>query len=338
MIIMYHRVRDQAEGFLGGVSPREFERQIAYLNKNYRFLSMSELHRHIRQRDPVPENSVVLTFDDGFRDNYENAFPILRRYEAPAIIYLVSDSIETGRLPWPQRVGFILESTNVRHLELGAVVQMSLPVVTAQQRKRAFHQLLEIRKQLTVPQLELVASEMADVLDVDPPRDRMLTWDQVREMGQHRIEFGGHTVNHPLLARVPFAEAQSQMAESRLMIANRLGTSVPHFCFPGGSVNDRLVDFAKHIGFQTCFRPTRLDPMQRLNWRARNVNTHASDPHALRRIGAYDQLEVLAAELAGGMELLRTVRTGLLAATRKPQLVPQAEMRCVVAAARVDDE
>lgn len=91
-ILMYHMIREPIQGAKFNslrVSPKNFEKQISYLNENgWRFFTMSEL---INSRKNLPEKSVAITFDDGYEDNLTNALPILKKYNAKATIYLVVD-------------------------------------------------------------------------------------------------------------------------------------------------------------------------------------------------------------------------------------------------------
>jgi hypothetical protein len=136
VILMGHRVRDDEDAFFGGIRPRTFARQIGYLARRYRPLALSDLLAHIAEARAVPPNSFVLTFDDGWRDNYTHALPVLREHSVPATIYLVSRSIDTGELPWPQRVGFILQHSAVSAVALPAPVGRSFPLGSPSPRSR----------------------------------------------------------------------------------------------------------------------------------------------------------------------------------------------------------
>lgn len=103
-IMMYHHVEPTESYRTNSVSPENFERQMAYLQAHgFRVLSFDELIQAIRSHSPLPRRSAVITLDDGYADNYENAYGVLRKYQYPAIIFVPTDLINTpGYLTWEQ--------------------------------------------------------------------------------------------------------------------------------------------------------------------------------------------------------------------------------------------
>jgi peptidoglycan/xylan/chitin deacetylase (PgdA/CDA1 family) len=174
--LYYHSVSDLP--VRSCVAPGMFAAQMEYLRHHgYRVLSCTEAVQYLAERIPVPEKSIVLTFDDGFLDNYEQAFPILERFKLPAIIFLAASYIGAGRLPTLTRTDF-------------------------------------------VPQ--------------------PLTWEQVREMHAHGVEFGSHTLTHPMLSRISSVQARREVHESKRMIEDKLGSPVRFFCYPRGDFSPSI--------------------------------------------------------------------------------------------------
>jgi len=103
-IMMYHRVLSEEGGELKDVSVSNFDRQMTFLKKhNYNVISLEELVDAITNQKALPHNSVVITFDDGFADNYYHAFPILKRYGFPATIFIIPEIVGKGDfLTWDQ--------------------------------------------------------------------------------------------------------------------------------------------------------------------------------------------------------------------------------------------
>ena len=103
-IMMYHNVGYSDKPRLNSVTPENFAKQMAYLHKHgYQVIPFSELVKSIWEKKPLARKSVVITFDDGYEDNYTNAFPILKQYHFPAIIFLVTDVVsKPGFLTWEQ--------------------------------------------------------------------------------------------------------------------------------------------------------------------------------------------------------------------------------------------
>ena len=103
-IMMYHNVNYSNKPRLNSVSPENFAKQMAYLHQHgYQVIPFSELVNSIREKKPLPQKSVVITFDDGYEDNYANAIPVLKQYHFPAIIFLVTDVVsKPGFVTWDQ--------------------------------------------------------------------------------------------------------------------------------------------------------------------------------------------------------------------------------------------
>lgn len=299
-IILYgHRVTGDDEGYLVGMSPDEFDSQMAYLSTHYNWMKLSELIDCMKRDRPVPADSVVLTFDDGFRDNYDNAFPILKKYKIPATIFLATGCVTDGQLPWSEQLGYVFQNTRKNAFTWPEDGGSVFETVTTDQRKTAY---LSLKKKLAVQtgkQQQAMINDLSHRLEVNLPDNRMLNWDQVSEMHQWGIEFGCHTRSHSLLAKVDFEYAVQEMQWSLCDLKERLNVSNPPFCFPGGSMNPNLIQRVSDIGFSSVFVPDR---------RKRVNNTRNSHPHNLSRIGLPNAPAFhLEAELDGPFHLIRNL-------------------------------
>ena len=114
-ILLYHRVCPKKDNWsLGPLSPQSFETQMEYFCRSYEILPLEKLVQSMQSGRPLPEKAVVITFDDGWRDNYVYAYPTLKKYHVPATIFLVTGHIGTGKLFWCDEVRYILWHTNIK--------------------------------------------------------------------------------------------------------------------------------------------------------------------------------------------------------------------------------
>lgn len=285
LILFAHRVAEDFDDWLGGIPPDLFERQIAWLARRFRFLSLDDLVDHIRRHEPVPRNSVVLTFDDGFVDNYSVALPILERYDVRPTLYLVTDSIESGELPWPQRLAWVISRTSLRTLTLTDAAQLDLPLRSVHDRQEALKTLKEVRKTLCLRDQLGMFGEVVDRCGVETPKNRMLSWDQVRDMHKRGVTVGSHTVYHSFMKRLPLDDARVELQGSKSTIEGRLGARVRHFCFPHGSYGGAVGRIAEEVGYESYFVPKGSG----------RTNDHHRSPFRLRRLGlSDDEFPVLA--------------------------------------------
>lgn len=310
-VIFYgHRVAADDEGYLQGLRPEWLDAQLAYLTRHYEVLPLSRLLDCYEQRRPVPPRSVVLTFDDGFRDNLTAGLPVLQRYGVTATIFLATGCVSTGELPWPQALGFMFQHTPRGAITLDLAGRpWELDLTGAAARYRAY---LRAKKYLgTRPrqERETCLARWARLLEVEPPRDRMLSWTDVATLRAAGFEFGAHTVSHPWLAEIPFAEAREEMERSRADLREHLSLERPPFCFPAGSCNAALRRLARELGFRSAFLP---NPPHRVN------TLDNSHPFALGRMGLPNAPALyLEAELDGPLPVLR--RWGWRLLGRRPR-------------------
>ena len=230
-ILYYHSISDAP--IRSSVSPSAFASQIEYLVRSrYRLLSLSDAVQRLASRASLPDNSLVITLDDGFRDDYEHAFPVLTRLGAPATIFLTVGYIGTERLPTLTRTDFV-----------------------------------------PCP----------------------LSWDQVTEMHRHGVEFGSHTLTHPMLSAMTLDEARHELAESKRVIEDKLGTPVPLFCYPRGDFNEAVKTVVRNEGYLAAC--TTLP----------GVNDMRTDLFALRRtyVSRRDTMSEFAKKVQGGYDLFQ---------------------------------
>lgn len=299
LILYGHRVRDDDEAYLPGLPVAWFRDQVAYLARHFEIIPLSTLVACLEARTPPPPRSLVLTLDDGFRDNVEEALPILDEHGVKATVFVVTQSLSDGRLPWSQRLGFLFQRAavaTVRHPLLG---HEAFPLDSDASRRTAY---LAVKRQLVGErrqQRDDHIRALAEAVGVDLPVDRMMTWDHARDARARGHEIGAHTYSHALLARVPPDESRDEMLRSKSDLADHLSIERPHFCFPGGSTNRSLCSLARDLGFRSTFLP---DPRQRFN-RYPDV-----DAYSMVRVGLPNApADHLEAELDGPFHALRAL-------------------------------
>ena len=120
LIVMYHAVVDGARPYMRWthLHRQSFVQQIHYLKNHYHVMPLSEVLDRMHTRDPLPPNTAVVTFDDGFANNYTTAFPVLKEAGVPATIFLVTGFLDTGRPNWPDRLFLALRTTLATELDL----------------------------------------------------------------------------------------------------------------------------------------------------------------------------------------------------------------------------
>ncbi|MFC1645699.1 polysaccharide deacetylase family protein [Candidatus Omnitrophota bacterium] len=259
-ILTYHRISDSNYGdpFLS-VTPHNFERQIQYLTKKYKIVSLEELTKLIQSQHPAVDNYVAITFDDGYRDNYTNAYPILSKYNVSATIFLTTGFIGTDELFWWDKVARIVKSIREKNLDIDkpediypkkirdVIEKISSGDISNSSKAISFllKEVSEEKKNLILDDLE---RQVLPLPSDDQDRPYALTWDEVRQMSEDGMEFGSHTVTHPILTKVGSDQAKYEISQSKKEIDEKIGKVVLHFAYPNGESSDfdeRIKQFVK---------------------------------------------------------------------------------------------
>lgn len=242
-VLTYHRLGVPSEDpFPGTVdaTPAEFERQVAYLTRHFTLVDTKDL-RAFAQGQPLPPNPAMITFDDGYRDNHDQAFPILLRYGAKAVFFVASDYLNRRRLFWWDRITRRLNRTAKPVVRLNYPYPMELPLRDAADKERAVRTLTRLVKDYYGLNLELFLEELDQATDLSMDEeerslaDRMLmTWDQVRSLEKGGMDVESHSHTHRVLQTLPPSELASELSRSRQELEGQLDRDVHALAYPCG--------------------------------------------------------------------------------------------------------
>lgn len=262
-VMAYHRVVDlaaAADAFLPNVSatPAGFAAQLDFLAARYDVIAAADLVAWLEGRGPLPPRPLLITFDDGYRDNYDHAFPLLRGRNLPAVIFLATDSIGRGEPFLGDRAAWLFSRTPHRAGRLPLLGDCRWD--TEQQRQAVLKRWLERLKPLPDAQRRAAVAGLAEVLGVSAAPGSSggvhLGWDEVREMAGRGIAMGGHTRTHPILTRVSPAEAEEEIRSCKERIERETGSSVRTFAYPNGKSGDfdrATEEILRRYGFAAAF-------------------------------------------------------------------------------------
>jgi peptidoglycan/xylan/chitin deacetylase (PgdA/CDA1 family) len=242
-ILCYHRIGTGGVPIYSGLPMQVFEAQMRFLRKNYRLISLSDLLQEL----PNPmscEPAVAVTFDDGYRDLFQQAYPILLKYHVPATVYLTVGAIETNKVSWYDKIFLALLVAPGNVFEWTLDRRRRIPIRSRPERLEAAVQIITWMR--TLP--DTVRREQCAILEnhVRMPQadlsDRMLTWEQVRIMRQGGVSFGAHTMNHPVVSRLTALELDKELLESKKILEDRIQDSVADFAYPFGKTDEISVE------------------------------------------------------------------------------------------------
>lgn len=276
-ILAYHRVNDENDHFFPAISTIQFARQMEILAEYFTVCSLDRLLDGIQTGD-MPENAVAVTFDDGYRDNYLNAFPVLKRHSIPATIFLATGVIGSGILLWHDRIFAAFRDTRAPWLAGLDSNIGSLPLASVEEKLVAQKRVLNLLWSMDPQKREIAIQRLNDCLEVNSSKETgglMMSWEEVLEMRRNGIDFGAHTVTHSILSRLPRQSAAREITDSLKAIGKKLGTRVTSFAYP--------------VGREMDFNATTKALLEEAGCRCAvtmifGSNETGADPYELRRI------------------------------------------------------
>ena len=283
---MYHRVLPANDSRFAAeepgmiVTPASFRQQLRTLKSLFEILPLSEWLSRRDNGQPLPRRACAVTFDDGWLDNYQFAFPILREEQVPATLFAVSHMIGTSRQFWPNRLARVLTAApQAQPLPGFADLRIESPTQLPLSRETLAQTIFDL-KALSDAELDsrLLAAE--DALQLAPaPEPALMSWDNVREMQRSGlVEIGSHTCNHfRLQASLPTDILAREISASRMQIEEQTGHPATLFCYPNGD---------------TCAAALRLvgEHYRGAVTTRRGINRADTPAHELLRIGVHEDI------------------------------------------------
>jgi peptidoglycan/xylan/chitin deacetylase (PgdA/CDA1 family) len=246
IVLAYHRVlpRPPADFALDravvDADPVEFDRQMEQLSTLASPIDLERLIGFLRGERDLPPNAVLVTFDDGYRDNREVALPILQRHRIPAAFFVSTGHITRRRTYWWDRIAYLLHHTTADEARLRYPTELILRPRAEPERAR--RTMLRLVKGMSGLDLDRLLTELSRAVGVrwDEALDRhiadqtVMTWDDVRELHRAGMAIGSHTRTHRILYTLERDELDDELAGSRRDIEQAIGVPPMAIAYPAG--------------------------------------------------------------------------------------------------------
>ena len=287
---------------------RQLDRCLRILASRYRFVSLDEAVAMLRGQIPVRPHSLVLTFDDGYRNQIRHALPVLRRWGAPGAFFLCTGHVQERRPFWFDRLDYALQHAAVdgRKVRVGPET-IQLAAADRSALRQSYKALRDAAKAVPrsdremLVEMETLAAELevesgrrlADVFE-DDDASSLLSWADLGRAAADDVTFGSHTVDHIRLSCVGLATAEDQLRRSKADLETHTGRPCHYVCYPNGSVSAEVAALAARCDY-TAALTTRP-----------GINRVGDDPMLLKRINFPESggtAEILA-EVSGLAEVL----------------------------------
>ncbi len=292
VILTYHRILPandartliEEPGMI--VSPETLRLHLDIIRKYFDVIRLSEWIDLKQQGAALPPRACAITFDDGWADNYEFAYPILKQMNIPATIFLTSAMIGTGRMFWPERLSRIVREIALNHssqwtedcLEWIRCSKAGYGFNATPPTQEQLAELIDAAKKLPDGEIHARLDRIEQQLKLPRPvsRPSLLDWDQVAEMIESGlIDVGSHTCHHVRMSeQTPIEVMEDEILTSKYQIERQTGQVVAAFCYPNGDYSPQALELVKrHYKSAITTKP---------GW-----NTADSDNYLLFRFGIH---------------------------------------------------
>lgn len=288
---MYHRVIDpetceypiQAGMY---VRPETFEMQMRFLAETKNIVSIKTIAECFEKGEALPENTLSITFDDGWIDNYEFAFPILKKFNIPACIFLPTHFIGTNEWFWTDRLSLALyklrqNKNAISGGPLTGVGEARVQKALSSENDETFFDcldlcILELKKIKQIKRNEIIEF-LLEASTAQPHQRLFMNWNEIREMEQSGIQFGNHSHSHRMFSRLTKQEIVKELEISKTQLKLNLSNPLNIFCYPEGDFSIESHEALSSLGTSTLIS----------NRRASHIN---SNYKVIGRIGIHEDI------------------------------------------------
>ena len=275
VVIYYHRIHKTRNPYnlvpSLSIDLELFDLHIRFLSKKCNIIPLSDVVLYYKGVLKLPPRSVAITIDDGFKDNYDNAYPILKKYGAPATIFLTTNFIDTNMLPWWDFAGYAAKKLEERSINNILGQRRSAPEIV----KEAFiaykrgvisvEELVDKLKRVGDAKRRAILKALEDSMEPELlqiiPR-QFLSWAEIKDMSLNKIGFGSHTCSHSILTELTHEEVEREVSLSKGIIEKILGKEVDTLAYPDGMFDKKVIQVVRASGYTAAFQTSRLGVLQ----------------------------------------------------------------------------
>jgi len=257
LIVMYHGVVNKTDFNLSvnHLSLPDFEYQIKYLSEHFEIVPLREIFKSYRE-GKAGKNQIAITFDDGYENNYTNAFPVLKKYNAPATIFVVTKMLDQpDYLLWYDLIDLVKQKLDISFFKNNAQLLDEEKRYLILQTN-GWSDFKNKMKLLDIQDKELVIQrhsiEVKQALEgVNKEFRKLLTVEQMSEMiSSGLIEIGSHTHHHPNLDEISSEAAKNEIEHSKTILEQKLKVEIKSIAFPDGAYNQQTIQLCKQAGYE----------------------------------------------------------------------------------------
>jgi peptidoglycan/xylan/chitin deacetylase (PgdA/CDA1 family) len=264
LVLNYHRIGNPDEDlFDPGVfsaTAEEFDNQITYLKSRVSLVTLEEALSFIDggKIEKTGRCRLLITFDDGYLDNYEIAFPILRAHGAQGVFFLATSMVGSSEVPWWDRIAYLMKTAQRRRFTLHYPADLAVDV-DKNGLEESLREVLKLYKRPENSDPARFIQELAEEAkgkELPGTLRRFLNWDEAREMIRGGMAIGSHTHSHHVLSQLEPDRQYEELSKSRAIFKQELGVETDVLAYPVGartSFTAETQNAARESGYRAAF-------------------------------------------------------------------------------------
>lgn len=269
VVLMYHRILNEEDmaatpttsGII--VSKKTFQKHVKFLTRYFNIIDYEAFSNSIKNHTPFRNKTCLITFDDGWYDNFTTALPILKSHNCPALIFLPTNYIGTGEQFWQEKLTSLLKTAvdNIPATNnlLDSIKYTSKIHGTAIDKKDTISLFVSSLKEQSENNIRKIISDIASQLkklSISLPEntnDKFINWKQAKQMNKSGFTIGSHAVSHRLLDRLSEDELEFELVKSKELLEEKLSTTISTIAYPNGNHSETTKSATRNAGYKTGF-------------------------------------------------------------------------------------
>jgi len=231
-ILYYHHVfATKTPYHLDDLDAQAFGQQIEFLSKHFNILSLEQAIQLLIKKK-LPPKSLVITFDDGYLDNYTTAAPILEKHNCPATFFVATQGVEKGYL-WNDVIEQSIQNTKVTTISKD-IIGKAIYITSNNEKISAFHQLVSSLKFVSNEQRSNKIRQLSQELKVSEYTQTMMNEEQILDLKNRGFTIGAHTHSHSILSTETDTNSQYELLTNKESLERIVGEPITFLAFPNG--------------------------------------------------------------------------------------------------------
>lgn len=257
----YHRIGDCTktpfDPNIYSCSVEQFRKQLQFLKKYFQVITLDEALLLTQDKLPLNKRYALITFDDGYCDNYEEAYPVLKEEEISAVFFIPTDYVDSGIVPWWDEIAWMLKNTTKKEFCFGDRNTFNLNLTSLDEVIRKFLTVIKSDpRSMDEKMLELQKTLACEYIVNPKDKSLFVSWEQIKEMKLGGMSIGSHTCSHRILTHINKENQLLELAQSKVCLEQYLGCEIDSVAYPVGQVNtfnNDICELTEKLGYKMGF-------------------------------------------------------------------------------------